>query len=84
MSPLRPSRRNMRRAWPSVPPGPSRRDNRLGRARFLAERLDDLPIGLLYCDPGRPTYGDFVERGLETGIDEKLDMLNKELDRFTV
>ncbi len=53
-------------------------------ARFLAERLDDLPIGLLYCDPDRPTYNDFTERGIEIGAEAKLMALERELDRFTI
>ncbi len=53
-------------------------------ARILADRVEELPLGLLYCDPDRPGYEEFTGRGIGMGVGEKLEFLNRELDRFTI
>jgi hypothetical protein len=43
-----------------------------------------LPIGLLFRDPARPRYDEISSVGLEMTVEDKLQALEKELDRFTI
>ncbi len=56
----------------------------LDAARKLAERCERVAIGLFFHDPAAPCYEDFTNRGMEMTADEKLGMLDFELDRFTI
>jgi 2-oxoglutarate ferredoxin oxidoreductase subunit beta len=56
----------------------------LAGARALADRQDRIPIGLLYRNPGAPRYDLHTSRGLDMNPEEKLDILNAELDHFAV
>ncbi len=50
----------------------------------LAQEEGVLPIGLFFQDESRPRYDDYIGRGLDMTIDEKLGALQAELDRFAV
>ena len=50
----------------------------------ISNRDDVLPIGLLFHDPERPRYEECSMRGMNMTADEKLDEMNKELDRFAI
>ena len=54
------------------------------KAREVAAREDVLPIGLLFCDPNRPRYENFSSVGTDVTIEEKMQALDKELDRFAI
>ncbi|MEW6742966.1 MAG: thiamine pyrophosphate-dependent enzyme [Planctomycetota bacterium] len=54
------------------------------KARELAELSDVIPIGLFFQDESRPNYETFTERGIEMSAEEKLNALQKEIDRFAV
>ncbi|MCA9671673.1 MAG: hypothetical protein KC503_39010 [Myxococcales bacterium] len=56
----------------------------LAKARALAEQGDPLPIGLLYCDPSRPCYEEYTNAGLDMKPEDKLAVLERELNRFAV
>jgi 2-oxoglutarate ferredoxin oxidoreductase subunit beta len=56
----------------------------MAAARALADQDEPLPIGILFRDPERPTYEAFTERGLQMTLEEKVDAMNRELDRFLV
>jgi 2-oxoglutarate ferredoxin oxidoreductase subunit beta len=56
----------------------------LEAARRLAEAGEKIPIGLFYRNPEAPLYEDFTYQGLGMSDGEKLDALERELDRFAV
>jgi 2-oxoglutarate ferredoxin oxidoreductase subunit beta len=56
----------------------------LGEARELADDGERLPIGLFYRNPDAPLYDDFTEVGLDMPVEEKIQGLEKELDRFAI
>lgn len=56
----------------------------LAKARELAGREGELAIGLLYCDPSKPCYDEFTNRGMEMSAEQRLESLNREIDRFAV
>ena len=55
---------------------------------FAAQRFagssDTVPVGLLFQDESRPRYDDFSRGGLEMNVDEKLQGLQTQLDRFAI
>ena len=53
-------------------------------ARRYAEHEDLVPIGLLFQDASRPRYEEYTTLGMEMTLEEKLEGLNKELDRFAI
>jgi 2-oxoglutarate ferredoxin oxidoreductase subunit beta len=53
-------------------------------ALALANRDDAEAIGLLFHDPMRPCYEDFSTTGLQLSAEERLEGLNRELDRFAI
>lgn len=56
----------------------------INAAREIASREDVLPIGLLFRDPERPRYEEFSSVGTDVTIEEKVEALEKELDRFAI
>jgi 2-oxoglutarate ferredoxin oxidoreductase subunit beta len=50
----------------------------------LARREDVLPVGLLFHDPSRPRYDEMSRQGMEFTAQQKLEALEKELERFAV
>lgn len=59
----------------------------ISAARDLAEQGaagDKIPMGILFRDPSRPRYEDFTTQGLGMSLDDKLETMNQELDRFAV
>jgi len=56
----------------------------LGAALEVARREDVIPIGLLYQNAKRPLYDAFCQKGLEMTVEEKLEALEGELDRFAI
>jgi 2-oxoglutarate/2-oxoacid ferredoxin oxidoreductase subunit beta len=54
------------------------------QALALANREDVLPIGILLRDPTRPIYEGFTTTGLQMSAEERLEGLNRELDRFAI
>jgi 2-oxoglutarate ferredoxin oxidoreductase subunit beta len=50
----------------------------------LAASEDKVPIGLLYHDPSRPVYEQHTEEGLDMTVDDKLEGIRREFDRFAV
>ena len=54
------------------------------QALALANREDTEAIGLLFHDPTRPCYEDFTTTGLQLYAEERLEGLNRELDRFAI
>jgi 2-oxoglutarate/2-oxoacid ferredoxin oxidoreductase subunit beta len=55
----------------------------LDRARTLAEPTDTIRLGVFYRDESRPRY-DELRRVPRHTIDEKISLLNEELDRYAV
>lgn len=55
----------------------------LDAARRMAEAADRIRLGLLYCDPDSPRYNEIREVDRHTA-EEKIDILNAELDRYAV
>jgi 2-oxoglutarate ferredoxin oxidoreductase subunit beta len=53
-------------------------------ARKLGSQNEPLPIGVLFRQPDHPVYGDVTERGIGMGAREKLEALDREMDRFMV
>jgi len=53
-------------------------------ARELAEREDLVPIGIFYRNPDAPLYDEYTNHGLEMPVQQKLEALDRELDRFAV
>jgi 2-oxoglutarate ferredoxin oxidoreductase subunit beta len=56
----------------------------LPEAVDIAGRDDVLPVGLLFHNPQCPRYEAFTTHGLDMTVDEKLEELNRELDRFAI
>ncbi len=53
-------------------------------ARAIADNGDVIPIGLLYQNKAAPSYCDFTNVGLGMSTNDKIDTLNRELDRFAI
>jgi 2-oxoglutarate/2-oxoacid ferredoxin oxidoreductase subunit beta len=53
------------------------------RARSLAEDRERIRLGVYFRDPSRPRYEELFRRSPRT-VEEKIDRLNKELDRHAV
>ncbi len=53
-------------------------------AHALVEQEDYIPLGLIYKDESRPRYDDMTREGLEMTLEEKMENLERELDRFAV
>ncbi len=56
----------------------------MAAARALADSTEQVPIGVLFADPSRPRYDEHTAEGLGMGVQERVDALNAELDRFAV
>ena len=56
----------------------------LHQAFDMARRRDVIPIGLYYCDPTRPRYDQISSVGLGMSVEEKLQGLEREFDRFAI
>ena len=56
----------------------------LNEALAIAGREDVIPIGLFFQDRERPRYETISTQGLEMSAEEKVDALNRELDRFAI
>jgi 2-oxoglutarate ferredoxin oxidoreductase subunit beta len=56
----------------------------LPEALRQANREDALPIGLFFQDAARPCYEQFTTQGMQMTVDEKLEAIDKELDRFAI
>lgn len=56
----------------------------LGAARAAVDAGGLVPVGVLFRDPSRPRYEDFTSRGVGMSSREKLEALDRELDRFAV
>jgi 2-oxoglutarate ferredoxin oxidoreductase subunit beta len=77
---------------PEIPPGvakifPHHREHDvldIAAAREIATDVDKVPMGILFQDPSRPCYEEFTARGLGMTARQKLDALERELDRFAV
>ncbi len=53
-------------------------------ARAIADQDERIPIGLLYQNTAAPRYEDFTTAGLGMSTNDKVDALNRELDRFAI
>ena len=53
-------------------------------AQDIAAREDLIPIGLLYGNQSRPRYEEYTTRGMSMSTQDRLDALNRELERFAV
>ena len=56
----------------------------LGRAQALAAMSDRLALGILYRDESVPCYEDLHRREQHLPIEDKIDALERQFDRFTV
>jgi 2-oxoglutarate ferredoxin oxidoreductase subunit beta len=56
----------------------------LSRAREIADRKDVFPIGILYRNEKLERYDHAAQRGLDMTPDQRLEALEKELDRFAI
>jgi 2-oxoglutarate ferredoxin oxidoreductase subunit beta len=56
----------------------------LAKAFALAHDASRMPIGLLYHNPDAPCYEDMSSKGVGLTSQERLDGLNKVLDRITI
>jgi 2-oxoglutarate ferredoxin oxidoreductase subunit beta len=56
----------------------------LNAARAMVSRDDVLPIGLLYRNPNAQRYCQYTQRGLNMSDEQKLQALERELDRCAV
>jgi 2-oxoglutarate ferredoxin oxidoreductase subunit beta len=56
----------------------------LNEALDLASREGMIPIGLFYQNESRPRYEDISSHGLDMTIEERLNGVNEELDRFAI
>ncbi|OIP35216.1 MAG: 2-oxoglutarate oxidoreductase [Deltaproteobacteria bacterium CG2_30_63_29] len=54
----------------------------LGAAHYMADTLDTVPIGLLYLNENAERYDLNAAAGLGMSAEDKLEALNRELDRF--
>jgi 2-oxoglutarate/2-oxoacid ferredoxin oxidoreductase subunit beta len=53
-------------------------------ARDLADQLDPLPIGIFFRDESKAVYDSFTNEGLDMAVEDRLEALDRELDRFLV
>jgi 2-oxoglutarate ferredoxin oxidoreductase subunit beta len=56
----------------------------LAEARALAERQDAYPIGLFYRDESAEIYDRYSQAGLGMTSSEKIDAVNKAMDRYQI
>ncbi len=56
----------------------------LPEALRIANREDVIPIGLFFHDPNRPIYESFTTEGMAMTVEEKMDALDRELNRFAI
>jgi len=56
----------------------------LGAARELTEHQEQIPIGLFYLNEQAPRYEEFTSRGMGMSAEDKLEAMNRELDRFAI
>jgi hypothetical protein len=56
----------------------------MAAAQVLATREDLIPIGILYRNQNRPRYEEFTATGVGMPIQDKLEALERELDRFAI
>lgn len=53
-------------------------------ARTIADDMGQIPIGLLYHNPSALVYDDFTTQGMGMSTSDKIEALNRELDRFAI
>ncbi len=56
----------------------------IDKAREIAGIEDTIPIGLLFQDRSRPRYNEYGAHNLAVSPDERLSVLNREFDRYSV
>ncbi len=56
----------------------------LATARQLVSDPERIPIGLLYLNPEARRYDEITANGLDMPVEEKLQALERELDRFAI
>ena len=56
----------------------------IDKAREIAGIEDTIPIGLLFQDRSRPRYNEHGAHNLSVSPDERLSVLNREFDRYSV
>lgn len=56
----------------------------LAGARALADQMEPLPIGVLFRDESRPIYDGFTNTGLDMTVGDRVEALDRELNRFLV
>jgi 2-oxoglutarate/2-oxoacid ferredoxin oxidoreductase subunit beta len=56
----------------------------LGAALALAAQLDPVPLGVLYRNPNAARYDEYTARGLNMPEDDRLEVLERELDCFAI
>jgi 2-oxoglutarate ferredoxin oxidoreductase subunit beta len=56
----------------------------LDRARELAGETERIPIGLFYHNPDAPRYDTYTAAGLDMDTEQRLEALDRELDRFAI
>ncbi|RME88834.1 MAG: 2-oxoglutarate oxidoreductase [Planctomycetota bacterium] len=54
------------------------------KGRELADTEDKIPIGLFYCNPNRVRYDEYGSSNLGATIDQKIQLLEQEFDRYSV
>ncbi len=58
--------------------------NDIDEGRHIATREDVIPIGLFYHNESVPCYEDYTTRGMGIPVQDKLNKVNAELDRFAI
>lgn len=56
----------------------------LSEARDIAEVMDPMPIGLLYHNPDLICYDDISSQGGDVTNEEKMDAINRAMDKFAI
>jgi 2-oxoglutarate ferredoxin oxidoreductase subunit beta len=56
----------------------------INEARALAENADRVAVGLFYHNPKAPQYDEYTAQGLGWSAEDKIQALEKELDRFAI
>ena len=56
----------------------------LAEARSLAMPGDRVPIGLFYRNENAPRYEEYTMQGMDMPVEQKIQAINEELDRFAI
>ena len=56
----------------------------LNNARLLAANKDKIHLGLFYKNPDAPCYNDYGASNIGFTVEQKMEALNNELDRFAI